>query len=136
MIAVAWKSRRRVRAGWLRGCGAHRGIKEGQREDNVLLSWCLREIPHRPSDVSAESVLYPLNSSSSDHSVSYQIPSVVTGSVMLYRMSFRLRVNEKYGDICDVTRFAIEYFRGRYANASYLNNVSGFDDTQYWIVLS
>lgn len=110
-----------------KGVWSLKGIKEGQREDNVLLSWCLREIPHRPSDVSAESVLYPLNLSSSDHrdhSVSYQIPSVVTGSVVLYRTSFRLRVNEKYGD---VVRLAIEYFRNRYANASYLNNISGFD---------
>lgn len=138
MIAVAWKSGRRVGSRWLRGLWNSKGVKEGQREDNVLLSWCLREISYRPSDVSAESVLYPLNLSSSDHRdhpVSYQILSVVTGSIVFYRTSFGLRVNEEYGDVCDVTRPAIEYFCGWYANASYLNNVSELDNIRA-VVLS
>lgn len=69
-----------------RGVGAAGGLEgteERQREDNVPLPWCLREISRRPSDVSAESILHPLNPSSSDHRahpVPYQILSVVTGS--------------------------------------------------------
>lgn len=66
--------RRRIDSGGWPGAGiegrigAHLSAGQRERADDVIPSRSVREISRRPSDVSAESVLYPLNRDSSRQS--------------------------------------------------------------------